>query len=61
MDLKVNYERDEMRKHKKENQLKAYGKPEIKKLGAIQKITLGGSIGIGDSGATDYVYEPPQG
>ena len=35
----------------KEVTLKVYARPEMRKLGAMQKVTLGGSIGTGDSGA----------
>ena len=32
---------------------KIYNKPKVAKLGAMQKYTLGGSVGFGDSGNND--------
>lgn len=38
--------------HKRVPSLKSYRKPELTKLGAMQKYTLGGSRGTGDSSNT---------
>ncbi len=34
------------------NKLKSYSAPELTKMGAMQKYTLGGSVGTGDSGSS---------
>jgi len=39
--------------------LKTYRKPELKEFGMMQKITLGGSVGTGDSGGAQNT-KPPQ-
>lgn len=46
------------RKEEKVRELKTYSRPELMKLGAMQKYTLGGSVGFGDSGGDVNNEEP---
>ena len=39
-------------------ELKVYSQPKIIELGAVQKVTLGGSIGPGDSGSPFNTEQP---
>lgn len=49
--MKIENKLSEDRKDKesKEFTIKVYAQPKIIKLGALQSVTLGGSIGVGDS------------
>jgi len=41
-----------------EAKLKKYTQPKLRKLGVIQKVTLGGSIGTGDSAGNSFSQQP---
>lgn len=41
--------------------LKSYRKPELTRMGAMQKYTLGGTFGTGDSGANSATEKTPAG
>lgn len=46
-------------KEKAKIKLKEYSKPEITQFGAMQRYTLGGSVGVGDSGMPMGPEQPP--
>ena len=53
MKIENNISKDVNKSESKELGLKAYSQPEITKLGAMQRVTLGGSPGTEDSGGTE--------
>jgi len=46
---------DQKMNKSKVSELKKYTQPELRKMGSMQKVTLGGSQAIGDSGTNGLV------
>jgi len=53
-------EQSEERKKNENNrlELKVYSQPKIRELGAVQRVTLGGSFGAGDSAGDSFSQQP---
>lgn len=59
--ININILRSYDEKKSQEKKLKNYTTPHLRKLGAMQKYTLGGSVGTGDSGGPSTTEKSPDG